>query len=182
MKKTQADYDKERMMSIGRFYTKNESPSNNIHYSCLNCCVYVPDAFRLTGILWWLHSIGYRVQLNMMNLYQPSRLNPLLILTHGTASLSGSENLEEVREWVSSVKDDDYYKNMICCDDCVEAFKVLSEWEPDDGSTHMYIDKNRKGEEIIIYGNYFFKTENAIELTPEETVEYIIEHPSCIKI
>ena len=180
-KKTQNNREQEELLAIGRYYTKNNHPSRVIHYSCVNCCVYVPDAFRMTGILWWLHSIGYVIQLNMMNLYEPARLNKMLIITHGYAALSGTSGLDDVREWCSRIKDDEYYKGMICCNDCVEAFKVLAEWEPDDDSTHLYLDKPH-GKEVVEYGNYYYRTDDAVELTPEEIAKYIKEHPTCINI
>ena len=147
-KNTEDEFHKQKVQSLGEFYAPKMFP-RRAKPNNLNMCVYVKEPFTMVGILWWLHSIGYDVQLNMANLYRPCELNHFLVLASGYANVccvednhrdeTDEEILEDIKHWVSVVKDNDYYKDMISCGFDIDLFRIFARWNENDCTTQVFV-------------------------------------------
>ena len=148
-KDTEEDYRQMQIQAYGEFYARKRWPTarpNN-----LNLCVYVHNAFTLTGILWWLHSKGYYVEANMTNLYDPCTRNHFLSLCGGgfvnvgcverNSHESDDEILKDIEDWVDRVKSDDFYKDIINCGFNVDMFKELAELKDNEPGFEEKVEK-----------------------------------------
>ena len=153
-KDSEEDYRQKQIQAYGEFYTRKRWPTarpNN-----LNLCVYVHNAFTLTGILWWLHSKGYYVEVNMTNLYDPCTRNHFLTIAGGgyvnvgcvehksRKNMLDSEILEDIDDWINLVKNNEYYKDIINCGFNVDMFKELAEPKDNEPGFEEKVKKYRQ--------------------------------------
>ena len=127
----------------GEFYTRNLK-MHTVGPSHLNLCVYVPNVFTETGLVWWLYSLGYQVTVNMMNIYEQCENNPFLVLASNLVSPCGIGGIdinpeEEIDDWISKVKDNDFYKDIINCGSDVGMFSLLAQWNDNDIRTQLLL-------------------------------------------
>lgn len=144
------DFAKKEIEAFGRYYTRNRD-MHTVGPGNLNLCVCIRDSITMTGMMWWLYSLGYMVTINMCNIYEQCRLNHFLVLSSNLASVGGigpsgrwcpsdEEILKEIDDWVSKVKDDEFYKDIINCGTNHKLFKVLAKWNTEDDSTKLYVE------------------------------------------